>query len=119
MSNVRLRWCDVWLGAATTSLLFTLGKFVIGYYLATSSIASSFGAAGSVVILLSWIYYSSCILFYGAEITKGYVRKFGSGVEPNSRAVLIDDLLPRVPQFGGRDEKVYREGSPKRNGRSE
>ena len=93
LPNVRLRWRDVWLGAVTTSLLFTLGKFVIGYYLATSSIASSFGAAGSVVIVLAWIYYSACILFFGAEITKGYARKFGSGIEPNSRAVLIDDLL--------------------------
>jgi len=93
LPNVRLRWRDVGLGAVTTSLLFTLGKFAIGYYLATSSIASSFGAAGSVVIVLVWIYYSSCILFFGAEITKGYARKFGSGIVPNSRAVLIDDLL--------------------------
>jgi membrane protein len=93
LPNVRLRWCDVWLGAVATSLLFTFGKFVIGYYLATSSIASSFGAAGSVVIVLVWIYYSACILFFGAEITKIYVRKFGSGIVPNSRAVLVDDLL--------------------------
>jgi membrane protein len=91
--NVTLRWRDVWLGAVTTSLLFTLGKFIIGYYLATSSVASSFGAAGSVVIVLAWIYYSACILFFGAEITKGYARKFGSGILPNRRAVLIDDLL--------------------------
>jgi membrane protein len=93
LPNVRLRWRDVWLGAVATSLLFSLGKLVIGYYLATSSIASSFGAAGSVVIVLAWIYYSACILFFGAEITKGYVRKFGSGIVPNSRAVLVDDLL--------------------------
>lgn len=93
LPNVRLRWRDVWLGAVATSLLFTLGKFLIGYYLATSSIASSFGAAGSVVIVLAWIYYSACILFFGAEITKGYARKFGSGIMPNGRAVLIDDLL--------------------------
>jgi membrane protein len=93
LPNVLLRWHDVWLGAIATSLLFTLGKFVIGYYLATSSIASSFGAAGSVVIVLAWIYYSACILFFGAEITKGYARQFGSGIVPNSRAVLIDDLL--------------------------
>ena len=93
LPNVRLRWRDVWLGAVATSLLFTLGKFVIGYYLATSSIASSFGAAGSVVIVLAWIYYSACILFFGAEITKGYVRRFASGIVPNSRAVLVDDLL--------------------------
>ena len=93
MPNVRLRWRDVWLGAVATSLLFTLGKFVIGYYLATTSVASSFGAAGSIVVVLAWIYYSACILFFGAELTKGYARKFGSGIVPNSRAVLIDDLL--------------------------
>ena len=93
LPNVRLRWRDVWLGAVATSLLFALGKLVIGYYLATSSVASSFGAAGSVVIVLAWIYYSACILFFGAEITKIYVRKFGSGIVPNSRAVLVDDLL--------------------------
>jgi membrane protein len=93
LPNVTLRWNDVWLGAVTTSLLFTIGKFIIGYYLATSSVASSFGAAGSVVVVLAWIYYSACILFFGAEITKGYARKFGSGILPNSRAVLIDDLL--------------------------
>jgi len=93
LPNVTLRWRDVWLGAVTTSLLFTLGKFIISYYLATSSVASSFGAAGSVVILLAWIYYSACILFFGAEISKGYARKFGSGIVANSRAVLIDDLL--------------------------
>jgi membrane protein len=93
LPNVRLRWRDVWLGAVTTSLLFTFGKFIIGYYLATSSVASSFGAAGSVVIVLAWIYYSACILFFGAEITKGYACRFGSGIVANSRAVLIDDLL--------------------------
>ena len=93
LPNVRLRWRDVWLGAVATSLLFSLGKLVIGYYLATSSVASSFGAAGSVVIVLAWIYYSACILFFGAEITKIYVRRFGEGIVPNSRAVLVDDLL--------------------------
>lgn len=93
LPNVRLLWRDVWLGAVATSLLFTIGKLIIGYYLATSSVASSFGAAGSVVIILAWIYYSACILFFGAEITKIYARKFGSGVVPNSRAVLVDDLL--------------------------
>jgi membrane protein len=91
--NVRIGWRDVWLGAVLTSLLFTFGKFVIGYYLATSSVASSFGAAGSVVVVLAWVYYSSCILFFGAEITKEYSRRFGSGIVPNSRAVLVDDLL--------------------------
>jgi membrane protein len=68
--NVRLFWWEVWLGAVATALLFGIGKLLIGYYLATSTIASSFGAARSVVIVLAWIYYSACILFFGAEITK-------------------------------------------------
>lgn len=93
LPNVSLRWRDVWLGSVATAFLFTLGKFLIGYYLATSSVASTFGAAGSVVVVLIWIYYSSCILFFGAELTKGYARKFGSGIVPNSHAVLVDDLL--------------------------
>jgi membrane protein len=93
LPNVRLVWRDVWLGAIATSLLFSLGKLVIGYYLSTSTVASSFGAAGSVIVVLAWIYYSSCILFFGAELTKGYARRFGSGIHPNSRAVLVDDLL--------------------------
>ncbi len=93
LPNVRIRWRDVWLGSVGTAFLFTVGKFVIGYYLAASGIASSFGAAGSVVIVLVWIYYSACILFFGAEMTKVYARKFGSGIVPNSHAVLVDDLL--------------------------
>lgn len=91
--NVRIGWRDVWLGSMGTAFLFTMGKFVIGYYLAASGIATSFGAAGSVVIVLAWIYYSACILFFGAEMTKVYARKFGSGIVPNSHAVLVDDLL--------------------------
>ncbi|MFN0130666.1 MAG: YihY/virulence factor BrkB family protein [Verrucomicrobiales bacterium] len=93
LPNVRLVWRDVWLGAVGTAFLFTLGKAVIGFYLATSGIASMYGAAGSVVIVLAWIYYSACILFFGAEITKVYARKFGSGIVPNSHAVLILDLM--------------------------
>ena len=93
LPNVRIGWHDVRIGAVGTALLFTIGKFLIGLYLGTSSIASSFGAAGSVVIVLVWIFYSSCILFFGAEFTKVYARKFGSGIVPNSRAVLMSDLL--------------------------
>jgi membrane protein len=93
LPNVRIGWRDVRIGAVGTALLFTIGKFLIGLYLGTSTIASSFGAAGSVVIVLVWIYYSSCILFFGAEFTKVYARKFGSGIVPNSRAVLVSDLL--------------------------
>jgi membrane protein len=88
LPNVRIGWHDVWTGAAVTSLLFVLGKFLIGFYLGASSITSAYGAAASVVIVLLWVYYSACILFFGAEFTKVYVCKFGSGIIPNHRAML-------------------------------
>lgn len=71
-------WRDVWLGALVTSLLFTIGKFAIGFYLGKASVASSYGAAGSVVILLLWVYYSAMILYFGAEFTHVYSMRHGS-----------------------------------------
>jgi membrane protein len=93
LPNVRIGWHDVRIGAIGTAFLFTGGKFLIGWYLGTSSVASSFGAAGSVVIILIWVYYSSCILFFGAEFTKVYARRFGSGIVPNSRAMLWTEAV--------------------------
>ena len=78
LPDTRVAWRDVWLGALVTSLLFTLGKFAIGFYLAKASVASSYGAAGSVVILLLWVYYSSLILYLGAEFTHVYSMRYGS-----------------------------------------
>jgi membrane protein len=91
--NVRIRWHDVWLGAAVTSLLFVLGKFLIGFYLGASSIASAYGAAASVIIVLLWVYYSACILFFGVEFTKVYACKFGSGIVPDNRAMLWSEAV--------------------------
>jgi membrane protein len=73
-----LEWRDVLLGAAVTSLLFTIGKSLIGLYLGTAAVGSSFGAAGSLVIVLVWVYYSSQILFFGAEFTQVYSKTHGS-----------------------------------------
>jgi membrane protein len=75
---VDLQWSDVWTGALVTALLFTLGKFLIGYYLGTSNVASSYGAAASIITILLWIYYSSLILLFGAEFTKAYAESRGS-----------------------------------------
>ena len=88
-----IRWHDVWLGAAVTSLLFVLGKFLIGFYLGASSVASAYGAAASVIIVLLWVYYSACILFFGVEFTKIYSRKFGSGIVPDNRAMLWSEAV--------------------------
>jgi len=73
-----LSWRDVWIGAAFTAGLFSLGKYAIGYYLGNSGIASSFGAAGSIIALLLWVYYSAQIFFLGAEFTRHYALWFGS-----------------------------------------
>lgn len=89
LPDVRIDWRDVWIGAAATALLFTLGKFLIGLYLAKSSVASAYGAAGSLVIVLLWIYYSSQILFLGAEFTQVYARHYGTNIGPSKNAVPI------------------------------
>jgi len=78
LPDVKIAWSDVWIGAAATSALFTIGKLGIGLYLAKGGIASAYGAAGSVVILVAWVYYSAQILFLGAEFTKVYALAQGS-----------------------------------------
>jgi membrane protein len=78
LPDTYVAWRDVWLGALVTSLLFTVGKFAIGFYLGKASVASSYGAAGSVVILLLWVYYSALILYFGAEFTHVYSMRHGS-----------------------------------------
>ena len=76
--RVRVAWKDVWIGAAATSLLFTVGKYLIGVYIGRSGIASGFGAAASLVVVLVWVYYSAQIFLLGAEFTWAYAHKFGS-----------------------------------------
>ena len=78
--DVRIAWRDVWIGAATTSLLFSVGKFLIGFYLGHSTVTSIYGAAGSLVTLLLWVYYSSLMFFFGAELTQVYATRYGSKV---------------------------------------
>jgi membrane protein len=78
MPRVRVQWRDVWLGAVVTSLLFTIGRFLIGQYIGRSGIASGFGAAGSVIVILVWVYYSAQIFLIGAEFTWVYAKAYGS-----------------------------------------
>lgn len=82
LPDAKITWKDVWLGAAVTAFLFTVGKFLIGLYLGKSGIASTYGAAGSLVLILAWIYYSSQILFFGAEFTQVYANRYGSRITP-------------------------------------
>ncbi len=76
--HIKIAWGDVWLGAVMTTLLFNLGKFLIGLYLSHSGINSAYGAAGSLVAILTWVYYSAQILLFGAEFTKIYAHTYGS-----------------------------------------
>ena len=78
MPDVELQWSDVLVGASVTSLIFTIGKQLIGLYLGRTAVGSSYGAAGSLVVILVWVYYSAQLFFFGAEFTKVYTRKFGS-----------------------------------------
>jgi len=89
LPDVKIAWRDVWVGAIVTSLLFTLGKFLLGWYLGRSTTISAYGAAGSVVLVLLWVYYSAQILFFGAEVTKVYANRFGARLEPSAYARWI------------------------------
>jgi membrane protein len=86
LPNCEVPWSDVWLGAALTAVLFTLGKYALGAYLGHAAIGSSYGPAGSFVVLLVWVYYSAQILLLGAEFTEVYSRRRGSRCEPGKRA---------------------------------
>lgn len=89
LPDVRIQWRDVWIGAALTSVLFTVGKFLIGLYLGHSGVSSAYGAAGSLITVLLWVYYSSLIFFLGAEFTQVYASQYGSGVTPTENAEPI------------------------------
>jgi membrane protein len=84
--DAEIRWRDVWLGGLVTAVLFTLGKTAIGYYLGHASVGSAYGAAGSMVVLLVWVYYSALIVFFGAEFTQAWATR-QSGVAPQPHAV--------------------------------
>jgi membrane protein len=87
LPDVKIAWRDVWLGGAITALLFTLGKYALGMYLGRSTATSAYGAAGSLVIVLLWVYYSAQILFFGAEFTQVCANRFGKKLEPAENAM--------------------------------
>jgi membrane protein len=90
LPDAKVAWRDVWVGAALTSILFTVGKFALGLYLGKSNVASAYGAAGSLVLVLLWVYYSAQILLYGAEFTQVYANQVGERIVPTPDAHVTD-----------------------------
>jgi membrane protein len=89
LPDVEITWPTVWVGAAVTAVLFTLGKFLIGLYLGHGGVGSAYGAAGSVIALLVWVYFTSLVVLYGAEVTQVYARRTGKRITPSDRAVPL------------------------------
>ena len=94
LPDAEIRWKDVWTGAFATAVLFTLGRYLIGLYLGRSAVGSAYGAAGSLVIVLLWIYYSTQILFFGAEFTQVHASRAGSRVRPSPDARAVTKPAP-------------------------
>ncbi len=102
LPDVDIKWNDVWIGALVTALLFVAGKYLIGLYIGSSTLSSTYGAAGSLVVLLLWVYYSAQILFLGAEFTYVYANKFGSGIKPTRKFMRYE-----IEEFN--PEKIVKE----------
>lgn len=92
LPDAKVRWKDTWAGAMVTALLFIVGKFLIGLYMGTNDLSSTYGAAGSLVILLIWIYYSVVIFLFGAQVTYYIARNIGGGVKPKKEAVRVEEV---------------------------
>lgn len=89
LPDARISWKDSHIGARFTAFMFILGKFLIGYYLGSSNMSNTYGAAAAVIIILTWVYYTAIILYFGAEFTKVYAWKYGKGIKPYENSVFI------------------------------
>ena len=113
LPDVTVQWRDVWIGAVVTALLFTVGKSLLGWYLGRASTTSAYGAAGSFVALLLWVYYSAQILFFGAEFTQVYARAHGARIVPDEDAVALTEVARAqqgIPHEGALDRVTERQG---------
>ena len=103
LPDARLSWRDVRLGAVLTTVLFLIGKYALGFYLGSGGPGSAYGAAGSLITMLIWIYYAAQIVLFGAEFTRVYAQERGRGIRPAKHAVRVDRKeieLPSLPDHG-------------------
>ena len=92
LPDALIRWKDVFAGAVVTTILFLLGKFAISFYITKAQIGSTYGPAGSLIVLVLWIYYSAIILYFGAEFTKSYALQYGAPIHPSQYAVAVEQV---------------------------
>lgn len=92
LPDARIKWKHVWVGAFVTAFLFMIGRFVISYYLGHNRMTTAYGAAGSVIVILMWVYYSSMILYFGAAFTHSYAKYKGTAIYPSNYAVLVKQI---------------------------
>ncbi|MEP6746272.1 MAG: YihY/virulence factor BrkB family protein [Bacteroidota bacterium] len=97
LPDAKIKWKDVMVGAVTTAVLFMIGKFCIGFYLGHSNLGIIYGTAGSIIIVMLWVYYSAVILYFGAEFTKVYAKRYGGEIMPNDYAVWIKTREIEIP----------------------
>lgn len=97
LPDAKVQWKHVIIGAVATAILFMVGKFGIGFYLGASKAGSAYGAAGSIVIILLWVYYSAMILYFGAEFTQVYAQYHGAQIQPNEYAVFVKEVPVELP----------------------
>lgn len=100
LPDAKMAWHSVWVGAAVTAVLFVVGKFLIAFYLGKSNPGEAYGAAGSLAVLLLWIYYTSLIVLFGAEFTETWAERRGEGIEPEPGAVRVRREKRRVDELG-------------------
>lgn len=101
LPDVKIRWREVWLGAAATAVLFTVGQLLVGLYLGRSSVGSRFGAAGTLLAFLVWLYYSAMVFFFGAELTQVGARRYGRALEPEEGARRVREVVVSEEGSGG------------------
>jgi membrane protein len=112
LPDAKVRFRDILGGSIFTALLFMVGKYGISFYLSNNATATAYGAAGSIIILLAWVYYSSAILYFGAEFTKEYAIKYGHGIKPSSFAVLVKQTELEIDPETGKREVVKKHNDP-------
>ncbi|WP_241910476.1 YihY/virulence factor BrkB family protein [Pseudotamlana carrageenivorans] len=91
LPDAKIRWKTVWIGGLITAILFVFGEFILGVYLGTANPGSTYGAAGTIVLILLWVSYSCLILFFGAEFTYVYANRYGLGIQPNAKAKISEN----------------------------